>query len=168
MRRSGTCDGRFSASTFAVPAQARASTMDRPKSADVVAALDWLHAQYKLPIVAVGFSFGAAMVIAASCGSFAPSRRTTTRSRIGRLGTSHAGLRTLLPLSDSLASAPCRSYFSAAIRTRSPRKRSCGRRLIPQPIPSPWCSFRRPITSLQAISNQMQKALAAWLKEQDT
>jgi uncharacterized protein len=39
------------------------------ESADVVAALDWLHSQYNLPIIAVGFSFGAAMVIGASCGS---------------------------------------------------------------------------------------------------
>ena len=31
------------------------------ESADVVAAIEWLHAAYKLPVVLVGFSFGAAM-----------------------------------------------------------------------------------------------------------
>src|SRR5579863_9805510 len=36
------------------------------ESTDVVAALHWLRAEYKLPIVLVGFSFGAAMAIAAS------------------------------------------------------------------------------------------------------
>jgi uncharacterized protein len=36
------------------------------ESADVIAAIHWLHAEYKLPIVLVGFSFGAAMAIAAS------------------------------------------------------------------------------------------------------
>jgi alpha/beta superfamily hydrolase len=41
----------------------------RAESADVSAALDWLHAEYHLPIVLVGFSFGAAMAIAASCGA---------------------------------------------------------------------------------------------------
>ena len=41
----------------------------RAESADVSAALDWLHAEYDLPIVLVGFSFGAAMAIAASCAT---------------------------------------------------------------------------------------------------
>ncbi len=41
----------------------------RAESADVSAALDWLHAEYHLPIVLVGFSFGAAMAIAASCAT---------------------------------------------------------------------------------------------------
>src|SRR5213078_264927 len=39
----------------------------RAESADVSAALQWLHAEFKLPVVLVGFSFGAAMSIAASC-----------------------------------------------------------------------------------------------------
>jgi alpha/beta superfamily hydrolase len=39
---------------------------------DVQAALAWLHDEYHLPIVAVGFSFGAAMTLAACSGS-APS-----------------------------------------------------------------------------------------------
>ncbi len=34
---------------------------------DVLAALDWLQKEYSLPIVAAGFSFGAAMTIAACC-----------------------------------------------------------------------------------------------------
>jgi alpha/beta superfamily hydrolase len=41
----------------------------RAESADVSAALDWLRDEYDLPIVLVGFSFGAAMAIAASCGT---------------------------------------------------------------------------------------------------
>ena len=43
------------------------------ESADVVAALNWLHAEYHLPIVLVGFSFGAAMAIAASSALSASS-----------------------------------------------------------------------------------------------
>lgn len=35
---------------------------------DVLAALDWLRTEYGLPIVAVGFSFGAAMTVAACTG----------------------------------------------------------------------------------------------------
>jgi uncharacterized protein len=39
----------------------------RAEMGDVAAALDWLKAEYALPIIAVGFSFGGAMALAASC-----------------------------------------------------------------------------------------------------
>jgi alpha/beta superfamily hydrolase len=39
----------------------------KAEAGDVLAALDWLENAYKLPLVAVGFSFGAAMVLAACC-----------------------------------------------------------------------------------------------------
>jgi alpha/beta superfamily hydrolase len=39
------------------------------ESADVVAALDWLRAEFDLPIIVVGFSFGAAMALVACCGT---------------------------------------------------------------------------------------------------
>jgi uncharacterized protein len=35
---------------------------------DVLAALDWLHHEFALPVVVAGFSFGAAMMLAACCG----------------------------------------------------------------------------------------------------
>lgn len=37
------------------------------EAGDVVAALDWLHEAFKLPVVLVGFSFGAAMALYACC-----------------------------------------------------------------------------------------------------
>jgi hypothetical protein len=43
------------------------------EKADVLAALDWLQNEYKRPILAVGFSFGAAMTVAACCGRNQPS-----------------------------------------------------------------------------------------------
>jgi alpha/beta superfamily hydrolase len=45
----------------------------RAEAGDVLAALDWLQNEFGLPIVAAGFSFGAAMTIAACC-SQAPAR----------------------------------------------------------------------------------------------
>jgi alpha/beta superfamily hydrolase len=39
------------------------------ESADVVAALHWLNTEFKLPVIVMGFSFGAAMALAACCGS---------------------------------------------------------------------------------------------------
>ena len=41
----------------------------RAESGDVLAALGWLWSEYRLPIVAAGFSFGAAMTVAACCSS---------------------------------------------------------------------------------------------------
>ena len=39
----------------------------RAEAGDVRAALDWLENAYKLPVVVVGFSFGAAMALSACC-----------------------------------------------------------------------------------------------------
>lgn len=52
----------------------------RAESADVVAALEWLHTRYKLPIIAVGFSFGAAMAIAACCYDSRPKTAASIRA----------------------------------------------------------------------------------------
>src|ERR1017187_9529997 len=38
------------------------------ESGDVLAALEWLENEYKLPLVLAGFSFGAAMALKACCG----------------------------------------------------------------------------------------------------
>jgi uncharacterized protein len=47
----------------------------RAESEDVIAALHWLQTEYNLPAILAGFSFGAAMSIAASCdSSSAPAR----------------------------------------------------------------------------------------------
>jgi uncharacterized protein len=36
---------------------------------DVAAALDWLHSEYRVPVIAAGFSFGASMAVRACCGA---------------------------------------------------------------------------------------------------
>jgi len=41
----------------------------RAEAGDVGAALAWIENEYNLPLVAAGFSFGAAMVLAACCGN---------------------------------------------------------------------------------------------------
>jgi alpha/beta superfamily hydrolase len=42
------------------------------ETGDVAAALAWLENEYKRPVVAAGFSFGAAMVLRACCGRSSP------------------------------------------------------------------------------------------------
>jgi alpha/beta superfamily hydrolase len=49
------------------------------EAGDVLAALNWLENEYKRPLIVVGFSFGAAMALAACCGSI------HTRSRVRAL-----------------------------------------------------------------------------------
>ena len=58
----------------------------RAESADVLAALDWLHAEYNLPIILVGFSFGASMSIAASCAADPQAGRSTNPRALVALG----------------------------------------------------------------------------------
>lgn len=41
----------------------------RAETGDVLAALDWLEKHYRKPVVAVGFSFGAAITLAACCAN---------------------------------------------------------------------------------------------------
>lgn len=55
------------------------------ESEDVLAALDWLHAEYALPVIVAGFSFGAAMSLAACCSS-APRRTTASIHALAALG----------------------------------------------------------------------------------
>jgi len=54
----------------------------KAETGDVLAALDWLEAEYKLPVVVVGFSFGAAMAVNACCD---PSLRHAVRANLRAL-----------------------------------------------------------------------------------
>jgi alpha/beta superfamily hydrolase len=50
------------------------------ESEDVLAAIDWIENEYKVPLVVAGFSFGAAMALKACCG--AGEHRTQNRTQI--------------------------------------------------------------------------------------
>jgi hypothetical protein len=50
---------------------------------DVLAAIDWIENEYKLPLVAAGFSFGAAMALKACCD---PSERRAQIRAVAALG----------------------------------------------------------------------------------
>jgi len=54
----------------------------RAEAGDVLAALSWLEGAYKLPIIVVGFSFGAAMALNACCD---PSLRHAARGNVRAL-----------------------------------------------------------------------------------
>ena len=52
------------------------------ETGDVLAALNWLNNEYKRPLVAVGFSFGAAMVLKACCGQGQSGTRANVRALV--------------------------------------------------------------------------------------
>jgi uncharacterized protein len=56
------------------------------ESADVTAALNWLHAEFHLPIVLAGFSFGAAMSLLAACKTDETSKSACSIHALAALG----------------------------------------------------------------------------------
>jgi len=52
------------------------------ETGDVLAALDWLDHEYKLPLVVVGFSFGAATALKACCGEGRAGTRAKVRALV--------------------------------------------------------------------------------------
>jgi alpha/beta superfamily hydrolase len=56
------------------------------ESEDVVTALQWLRAEYDLPIIVVGFSFGAAMALVACCSRGEPSTKCADIRALAALG----------------------------------------------------------------------------------
>jgi alpha/beta superfamily hydrolase len=56
------------------------------ESADVTTAIDWLFSEYRLPVMLVGFSFGAAMSIRASCATDSQSKTQSNIRALVALG----------------------------------------------------------------------------------
>jgi uncharacterized protein len=59
---------------------------------DVVAALDWLNTAYSLPVVIVGFSFGAAMALTACCRTSATPDPRANLCALAALGLPMQGM----------------------------------------------------------------------------
>lgn len=55
----------------------------RAEAGDVLAALDWLESEFKLPIVIAGFSFGAAMALFACCDTRQPRASLRALAALG-------------------------------------------------------------------------------------
>lgn len=53
------------------------------EATDVSSALDWLHSEFNLPLIVVGFSFGAAMSISACCGPDSSPRNIHALAALG-------------------------------------------------------------------------------------
>jgi alpha/beta superfamily hydrolase len=136
----------------------------KAESGDVLAALDWLKAEYKRPVVVVGFSFGAAMALTACCDpSMRPALSVDLRAIVALgLPTQAFGHRMHYPF---LSGCTLPKLFLSGDRDRfapaSELKQVAGAAADPSTlelIPGADHSFSGQIEA-------MQKALFGWLKE---
>ena len=138
----------------------------RAESADVSAALDWLQAEYKLPVVLLGFSFGAAMAIAASCGTDSDNNREKQVSAHWLpwdCRPRDSAIPTDIPRSRN---ARCPSSSSAAMATRLLRSRTCCRWFDTAADPKNLVLVPGADHFFTGQLDRMQRSLASWLKEQ--
>lgn len=136
------------------------------ESEDVASALAWLENEYSLPIMAVGFSFGAAMTLKACCGASQPPARVRAAVRaVAALGlpTEAAGRGYSYPF---LAACTLPKLFLSGDRDQ----------FAPANELAQVTAYAAPPKQLVLLpgadhffTNQlepMQQALAGWLKEQ--
>jgi len=147
------------------------------EAGDVLAALDWLENEYKRPIVAAGFSFGAAMTLNACCSQ--SPKRSDIRALIALGLPTHAGPAVPGDKSSPRSGAETRDYHYPCLA-------SC---TIPKLFLSGDCDQYAPTVQLAQVAasaaqpkrlillpradhfftgqlEPMQQALAGWLKEQ--
>jgi alpha/beta superfamily hydrolase len=132
----------------------------RAESADVAAALAWLKAEYRLPIVLAGFSFGAVMALEACCATSQSNVIALAALGLPTQGFGHhfrypflaeCKLPKLFLSGDRDQFAPTEELRSAIHAAADPKKFIL--------IPGADHSFSGRI-------EPMQQALASWLKEQ--
>jgi len=134
------------------------------ESADVVAALNWLHAEYKLPIVLVGFSFGAAMAIAASSALSAPTDGPNLRA-LALLGLPTHGFKRSYeyPL---LSTCTLPKLFLSGDQDQFATKEQLEHAFVSAADPKTLVFIPDADHFFTGHLEPMQKVLAAWLKEQ--
>jgi uncharacterized protein len=129
---------------------------------DVWAALDWLESEYKLPMVAAGFSFGAAMTLSACCKEDRTKKNLRALALLGLpldaagRGYSYSVLKNCtLP---KLFLSGDRDQFAPAERLHELSAKVTG--------PKRVVLVHGADHFFSGHMNAMQEALAAWLKEQ--
>jgi len=137
------------------------------ESADVVAAIHWLHAEFKLPIILVGFSFGAATAIAASnalSALSAPTDRPDLRA-LALLGLPTHGFKRSYqyPL---LSTCTLPKLFLSGDQDQFATKQQLEHAVDSAAEPKTLVFIPDADHFFTGHLEQTQKALVAWLKEQ--
>ncbi len=116
--------------------------------------IDWLEAEYNLPVVARRLQLWRGH---GACGVLRIGSRKRKPAQISAhwlpwaFPPRDSGTPTTIRSSPN---APSPSFFSAAITTSSLRSMNCNRWSIPPPNPKAWCSSPAPITSLPVNSSR--------------
>lgn len=133
------------------------------ESADVSAALDWLHTQFNLPIIVVGFSFGAAMALVACCGN-GPSTRANLHA-LAALGvpTQGFGHKFTYPF---LASCTLPKLFLSGDHDWFAPKAELEQVVAAAANPKQLAFISGADHSFTGSLEPMQQVLAGWIKEQ--
>lgn len=135
----------------------------RAESDDVIAALHWLHTEYHLPVVLAGFSFGAAMSIAASCGvSSTPPARIHALAMLG-LPTQALGSKFSYP---ALAACPMPKLFLSGDHDNFAPKEELLQVAHSAANPTTLVLIPGADHFFTGRLELMQNALSGWLKEQ--
>ena len=133
--------------------------------ADVLAALEWLDAELKKPVLVVGFSFGAAMALTASCGAPAGKASSAKLRALAALGlpTQAMGHSFHYPFLagctlPKLFLSGDRDHYAPAPQLRQLVDKAAGPKQLVL-VPNADHSFSGQLEA-------MQQALSNWLKEQ--
>jgi len=133
------------------------------ESADVSAALDWLRVEFNLPIIVVGFSFGAAMAFVACCGYDAPAHRNIYALAALGLPTQGFGHQFHYPF---LARCTVPKLFLSGDRDWFAPKAELEQVIRTAAEPKHLVFISGADHSFTSRLESMQQSLATWLKEQ--
>jgi len=140
------------------------------EAGDVLAALTWLENEYKLPLVATGFSFGAAMALAACCGNGDAPRRTMNIRALAAIGlpVRTGATRPDTPVYDYSFLANCRipKFFLSGDRDQFATETELIRAVAAAAEPKHVALVPGADHFFTGHLGAMQSALSSWLKEQ--
>ena len=140
------------------------------ETGDVLAALAWMENEYKLPLVAAGFSFGAAMTLAACCGNGAAAPATMNVRSLVAIGLPirSGAARQKAPAYDYSFLAPCRipKLFLSGDRDQFATETELIQAAAAAAEPKQVALVPGADHFFTGRLQRMQSALAGWLKEQ--
>jgi len=132
------------------------------ETGDVFAALDWLDNEYHLPMVLVGYSFGAAMALSACCSTSPAPSRLRALALLG-LPTHVPGFEYRYP---NLSACTIPKLFLSGADDQFDPDSQLTRLAASAPEPKRLVLLPRADHFFTGQLEPMQRAVAGWLKEQ--
>jgi len=137
---------------------------------DVRAALQWIENEYNLPLVAAGFSFGAAMTLSACCGNGPDAKPISSVHSLAMIGlpVRSGAARESKPFYDYSLLAPCSipKLFLSGDEDQFASKTELIQAMAVMAEPKKLALVPGADHFFKGRLEQMQSTLAGWLKEQ--